>query len=181
MSTATESRVLVVLYSRTGTTRKIGAEIAQRCGADMEEVRDTRSREGVLGYLRSALEALRKTPAKIQSPRRRWRDYEVVVLGTPVWGGHPCSPVRAYLAQQSDPHGRVAFFCTMGGRGAESVFAELAQLTRMTPTATLALTAAQVAQGVYGDLLDSFVRKIAGARATVSETTVESRNLAGAH
>ena len=54
---ANMNQVLVVYYSRTGHTRQIAEAIAADCGADLEAIRDARSRRGLLGGLRSAREA----------------------------------------------------------------------------------------------------------------------------
>lgn len=167
------AKILVVAYSRTGTTAKIAAEIAQRSGADLEEIGDVRNRNGVFGYLRSTIEALRGALAPIRPPVRSWRNYDVIVIGTPVWAGHLSSPVRTYLSKQLEPGKRVAFFCTMGGRGAEKVFAELSELTQVTAVATLVLTDAQIAQRAYGDILDVFVKAIAAKNEMPRAAVVE--------
>ena len=44
-------KVLVVYYSRTGTTEKIGGLIASAVKADVEKLADKKDRSGVWGYL----------------------------------------------------------------------------------------------------------------------------------
>ncbi|GAB2874812.1 hypothetical protein GCM10027277_50050 [Pseudoduganella ginsengisoli] len=62
---------LVVYYSRSGVTEKIAQEIASRCGADMDAIREERSRAGPLGFLRSAYECVRrKLPKKADKHAR---------------------------------------------------------------------------------------------------------------
>lgn len=51
------SRILVVCYSRCGTTLEVATRIAERCGADLELIKDKTPRDGFLGWLRSAFEA----------------------------------------------------------------------------------------------------------------------------
>ena len=53
------SRILVVDYSRTGNTHLVAKAIAHVCGADLERIREVRSRRGLWGYLRSAREAMK--------------------------------------------------------------------------------------------------------------------------
>ncbi len=43
------SRILVVDYSRTGNTHLVAKAIARGCGADLERIRDVRSRRGIVG------------------------------------------------------------------------------------------------------------------------------------
>ena len=50
-----EAKVLVVYYSRTGTTRSLASALAKMLAADLEEICDCSNREGPGGYLRSAV------------------------------------------------------------------------------------------------------------------------------
>jgi flavodoxin len=154
-------KTLVVYFSRTGYTRTIAEEIATRCGADLEGVRDVRSRSGVWGYLRSAREALRKTPVEIRPVTKDVTDYELVVLGTPVWASNICSPMRAYLSAHRGKFRQVAFFCTQGGSGADKVFHDMAELCAQQPLAAVALNDGEIKEGRYADKLNQFVGAVA--------------------
>lgn len=158
-------RVLVVYYSRTGYTREVATTIANRLGADVEEIRDVRSRRGIFGYWRSAREALKRVSAGIEPAVHVPRDYDIVALGTPVWAGHLCSPMRAYLAARGSELPRVAFFCTQGGSGAPKVLAEMAELTGKTPIATLVATDREIKQRACETALGDFVRAMTLANA----------------
>jgi hypothetical protein len=52
-SGAQSMKTLVVYFSRSGHTRQVAREIASRCGADLEAIREERGRAGLLGYWRS--------------------------------------------------------------------------------------------------------------------------------
>jgi len=56
-------KILVVFFSRTGTTRGVAEGIARATGADLEELREARSRLGILGWLRSGYEGTYRRPA----------------------------------------------------------------------------------------------------------------------
>ena len=73
------SRILVVCYSRCGTTLEVATRIAERCGADLELIKDKTPRDGFLGWLRSAFEARMRRQPWIQPPRRAVGDYALVV------------------------------------------------------------------------------------------------------
>ena len=68
------SRILVVCYSRCGTTLEVATRIAERCGADLELIKDKTPRDGFLGWLRSAFEArMRRQPCTSSvASARRW-------------------------------------------------------------------------------------------------------------
>ncbi|MCK5584780.1 flavodoxin family protein, partial [Candidatus Bipolaricaulota bacterium] len=50
-------KTLVVYYSRTGHTRKIGDEIAAALEADVEELKDDVGRSGPVDFVKSGREA----------------------------------------------------------------------------------------------------------------------------
>jgi flavodoxin len=148
---------LVVFFSRTGYTRRIADDIATAVGADVENLREPAARSGIFGYFRSAREALRATAVELLPATFDPRDYNQIVLGTPVWASHVCSPIRAYIATHKDALGRVAFFCTQGGSGADKVFGEMAELCGRAPVATVAVNDRDIGRGEYGANLRQFV------------------------
>jgi flavodoxin len=91
-------KTLVIFYSRTGTTRTVAEAIARQLGADIEEIRDTRNRQGLFGYLRSGFDAGLGRCTGLEPMRRDPNDYDVVVVGTPVWNASVSAPVRTFLA-----------------------------------------------------------------------------------
>jgi flavodoxin len=151
-------KVLVAYYSRTGHTRTVALEIAARCDADVEEIRDpTTRRGGLVGYFRCGREALRKELPPIEPAKVDAANYDLVILGTPVWGSHVSSPLRSYVHANAGRFSRIAVFCTQGGNGAPKVLAEVAELAGQRPLATLALTQADVDKARYVERLDAFV------------------------
>ena len=154
-------RVLVVYFSRTGYTRKIAADIAAACGADIERIQEPRDRSGIWGYLRSGREAWKKRLVDIRPVTKHPPDYDLIVLGTPVWASNICSPVRSYIAAHGHHFKKVAFFCTQGGSGAEKVLNDMAELCGQTPVATLVLTDTEIKHGQHADKLNQFLRSLA--------------------
>lgn len=136
-------RVLVVYYSRTGTTRRVAERLARVLQGHATAIGDTRPRQGFMGYQRSLFEAVTGRSAAIQPLRKDLRDYDLVVVGTPVWGWHLSSPVRTFAREHAREIRRTAFFCTMGGSGDRRAFAELRTLLGRRPEAVLALTSAE--------------------------------------
>lgn len=145
---------LVVCYSRSGHTAKVGREFADLCGADFEAIDDLDSRSGPLGYLRSVYESLFHKEPRISTSGKDPGEYALVVLGTPVWAGNMAAPMRSYLARHRMRFHRVALFCTMGGRGGEHTLAEMADLCGKTPMARVAITDAEIRRGSYRGKLE---------------------------
>ena len=154
------TRVLVVCYSRSGTTLDVAVAIAERCGADLELIKDRSPRDGLLGWLRSSLEALLHGKPWIQPSRRSPGDYAMVIIGTPVRAGNMAGPVRSYLLRQNGRLRRVAFFCTHGGLWGNKVLGDLEALCGRRPRATLALAARSVSRSAHEADLTRFMRSV---------------------
>ena len=130
-------RILVVYFSRTGTTKRIAQMLARALDADIEPIVDHTRRGGIIGYLRSAYEATFGHLVTVEPAIRDPWTYDLVVVGTPIWNQAVSSPVRSYL-ERHEFH-RVAFFCTCGGRAGDRVFAQMAEAAGCEPVATLVL------------------------------------------
>lgn len=157
-------KILVVYYSRTGYTRNLAGEIVAELHADVDQLDDRRDRCGIFGYLRCAREALKKRTVELLPPVYDPSNYDLVVVGTPVWAGNMCSPLRSYVAAHRAQLKEVAFFCTQGGSGAEKVFRDLAQLCGKSPLATLAVTDRELTGRTYARKLEDFARTIMAPR-----------------
>lgn len=131
------SRTLVAYYSMSGNTRALANEISTTLGADLEEITEPTPRSGALGMARAMFDSVFRRSPPIAPVTHDPARYDVLLLGGPVWAGHIASPVRSFAERYGPSAAHVAFFCTEGGRGAESAFAELEQLCRNAPDATL--------------------------------------------
>jgi flavodoxin len=159
-------KTLVVYYSRTGYTRRVAQEIAQRCGADIEAIEEDRSRAGIFGYLRSAREGYKKSLVNVRPADKDPANYDLIILGTPVWAGHVASPVRAYVEAHKRWLTSFAVFCTQGGSGGERVVAEVAALVGREPAAALVLSDAEITHSADTEKLERFAGALFSATAT---------------
>ena len=137
-------KILLVFYSRTGTTKKAAQFIGGKISCDIEEIIDPADRSGAIGWLRCGREATLKTLPEINPISKKPADYNLVIIGTPIWSYNMASPVRTFLTQNKDRFKKVAFFCTMGGSGSERAFGDMETICRQPPLATLALLSGKV-------------------------------------
>lgn len=156
------AKVLVVWFSRTGTTEQVAQRIVQALGADSERIEEANSRRGVLGYLVSGLEAVAKGLPSIRTIKDP-ADYDLVVLGTPVWAGCVASPVRAWAYLNRARLPRMAFFTTQGGHGADDVLRDLRLLCRAPDAPSCAFLEREVRAGRHVEPLDAFVAALKAA------------------
>jgi flavodoxin len=121
-------KTVVVYYSRSGNTKMIAELIGAQLGADLEELIDTQRRAGMLGFLRSGRDAVKERTTQLAPLQHRLEDYDLIIVGTPVWAGHCTPAVRTFLQSHDFSGKRVALFCTMSSRGAEEVCAAMRNL-----------------------------------------------------
>ncbi|HEY9024382.1 MAG TPA: flavodoxin [Burkholderiaceae bacterium] len=153
-------KILVTYFSRSGYTQRAAEKLAKALDAQIAPIEEARPRDGVSGYVRSLFEALRGRDATIRAMRKEPADFDLVLIGTPVWASHASSPARAFARMYGPKIKRSALFCTMGGRGAEPALEELARLVGSPPVATLALTDRELDAGRGADKLARFARAL---------------------
>src|SRR5262245_37560389 len=109
---ATSGKVLVVYYSLSGNTARVAWDLARTLRADVESLIDREHGVGFFGSVKAVVAALRGKPAQLGEVTHDPRRYDLVIIGSPVWGGHLTPAVRAYLQRFArDLHG-AAFFTT---------------------------------------------------------------------
>lgn len=110
-------KILIVYYSRTGTTRKIADLLKQELNCRTEALIDLKNREGFWGNISGGIDALLKRNTRIRQPEHDPADYDLVIMGTPVWFGNLPPALKTYLVQNREKLPRLAFFCTFSGAG----------------------------------------------------------------
>lgn len=133
------ANALVIYYSRSGYTAQAASRMAALLQATSIPITEPFSRRGLLGWLRCA----RDTAGEALSPVNPFpvdlREFDVVVVGTPVWFGRVASPVRSFLCRYRFELPPTAFFLTSAHAEPDRVFGELQRLSGKVPLATLSL------------------------------------------
>ena len=140
-------KVLVVFYSRTGVTKSVANLVAslleelggESVSVETEEIVDLKDRSGILGYLGAGRDAALKAEARIRPPRAMAENFDLVVIGTPVWAFTAAPAVRTYCERHCRNARAVGFFCTMGGSGDRGAFESMESACGKKPVASLPL------------------------------------------
>ena len=122
------SDILCIYYSRTGHTRRAIKEIAAALDAEVAAVSDERNRSGWRGYVRSGLDAMRRSSRPLRPIRteRPIDEYPLIIVGTPVWAGRCASPIRAFLKRHGMEAEQLAYVLTRdGSRRYEEVYEQM--------------------------------------------------------
>ena len=120
-------KYLVAYYSRTGNTKQLAHQIAQALNADIDEIIDKKKRKGVGGWLSAGRDATGKRDTEI-TVKNNPLDYEVIIVGSPVWASNLTPAIRKYLATYSLKSKKVAFFATSDSDDQSEVFTQMKAL-----------------------------------------------------
>ena len=155
---------LVVYYSLNHHTATVGDAIAERLGATTSVIEEPRARKGALGLAAGAAGALLGRPSAITAAECDPADFDLVILGTPVWVGAPAPAVNAYIDTHRDALGRVAFFCTQAKSGGAQAFARMERRLGHPPLATLELAEDELGQHALDEKMARFLSDLDGDR-----------------
>jgi len=153
-------KILVVYYSRTGHTKKIGDMIADALKCDHEEIVDTKKRSGIWGWLTLGKDATKKDLTKIKPPKNNPSSYDMVVIGTPIHSWGLSSPVRTYIRENKDKFKNVAFFCTCDSSGMERAFSDMEKESGKKPVDTMSITKKELKNRDYTKKINQFIKSI---------------------
>lgn len=158
-------KILVAYYSRTGHTSAVAKQIALACQGELESIKDIRRHRHAFGYLRMVFEAAFHLETTNQRVQNQPDEFDIVVIGTPIWCWNMASPVRAYVKRFRSRFKRVAFFCTYGGSGQTKVIHDLEKLAGQAAVASLALTEQEFHGEIFDQKIAEFIARLNGAEA----------------
>jgi len=164
-----DKKVLVVFHSSSGNTRKVAEAIAEALSADVEQIQlvkpfrvDIRGK-GLRNFMnmgRAALGGLASRAASIKEARRNPADYDLVLIGTPVYAGSLSGPVRAYIERYRSSMQEVAFFCTGEDPNNKDVFEQMEEACGEAPRAVHAFHAPQVKSDEFLPQVEEFIARL---------------------
>lgn len=122
-------KILVLYYSQTGNTKIVAEEIANKLGADIEEITmvDPYDPDFQATINRSMKEREQGIIPTINPVKANLANYDVIFLGYPVWFGTYAPPVAAFLNSADLSGKKLVPFCTFGSGGLESSMKDLAK------------------------------------------------------
>ena len=117
-----ESKTLVLYYSLTGNTKMVAEEMANRLGADIEEIvcvdpYDTNFHACIQRCLQDREAGV---VTEIEAVKADLSQYDCIFIGYPVWFGTYPPPVATFLANNDLGGKKIVPFCTFGSGGLES-------------------------------------------------------------
>jgi len=159
------SKILVVVYSYTGTCRRLAELLCDEQGWPMAEITDARPRSGALGLWRCLFDSWLRRQPPIHYTGLPPDGFDAVVLVAPIWAYRLAGPMRTFVASRRESLAEVAVAPVMGGSGAPNAIAEVGRLLGRAPILSTAFTAREVEEGSCAARLRAFGDAVRAARA----------------
>ncbi|MFH1256112.1 MAG: NAD(P)H-dependent oxidoreductase [Candidatus Diapherotrites archaeon] len=154
---------LVVFYSHDGSTKAVAGKIAAELKCPVEEIIGLKKRSGPIGWLTGGRDAMKAVPTEIKALESNFAEFDLVVIGTPIWADNVTPAVRALIEKNKNSLKSVAFFCTAGGGKGGKAFAEMESIAGKKPKATLELSAMEVKKWEVAPKINRFAEEITRA------------------
>ena len=122
-------KMLVLYYSQTGITKTVAHEIANKLGADIEEIAAVNPYDGDFQATidRCMQEREKGIIPDIQPVKADISQYDIIFIGYPVWFGTYAPPVATFLDSVDLSGKKIVPFCTFGSGGLESSVKEMTE------------------------------------------------------
>lgn len=153
-------KVIVVYFSRTGTTAAAAKAISDRLKCPMLEISCKGYNKGLIGYYFAGRDGMKEKTAPVFGDNESPAKYDVVIIGTPVWAWNLSVPIRSYLRKHKLEIKKAAFFCTRGGSDPQKIFSNMLQELEQAPLVTLALLQKDVKAGKFAKAVDEFIERL---------------------
>lgn len=98
----TDKSKSVVYFSRTGYTKKVAYECADKIGAVLYEVKTTEKTDGTLGFWWCGRFGMHKWNMPVEKISIDLSLYEQVIVCSPIWVFSISAPIRSFLKQAKD-------------------------------------------------------------------------------
>lgn len=153
-------KILVAYYSKTGNTKKVAIDLAKNLKADIEEIADLKNRSGIIGWIIGGKDAYQEKFTKIKTTKNP-KDYDLVIVGTPVWAGNSTPAIRTYLNKYKSDLKKVVLFTTSGGANSDKSAESLNKFLDRNIQANEGWTTAEMNnKKVYEEKIHKFIEKI---------------------
>jgi len=153
-------KTLIACYSFTGNTLKVAQELQEKLNADFTPIEPVKDR----WYIFKAIDAYRGKRRPIKPCITDIKDYDLLVVCSPVWSGRTPAGVNQYLDELQNVKGKkFAVLVTMGGNPGQ--LAPTLIKNNLTDEGMEFVTKIEIKQesvqsGGYVAMLDEFINKL---------------------
>lgn len=135
-------KIAIVYYSLEGNTKLVANLLAEALSADIVSLHP--SKEYPTGkmskFIWGGKSAMFADEPKLEDYAFAEEDYDLIILGTPIWASTFTPPLRTFLKQHPLTHKKIALFACSAGGGTSRCFQKLKeQLSDCTVVGELSL------------------------------------------
>jgi flavodoxin len=113
-------KTLVVYFSYSGSCGRAAGVLKDVLAAETLELKlsDDRERKGLAKYVWGGRMVLSRAAPPLKPYRAAWEDYDLIIIGGPVWAGSLSPALAAFLSETKIAGKKIALFCCYkGGKG----------------------------------------------------------------
>lgn len=134
-------KAVVVYYSLEGNTKFVAEQIAKELDADLLEIQSVKkySAEGPMKYAIGGKDAVTGKKPELEPYSFNKEDYDLVIIGTPLWAGTCAPPIRTFLSTEKLNASKVAFFVCCGGGSSRKCMEKMTEMAQVSQPLTLEL------------------------------------------
>lgn len=153
-------KTLICYYSWSGNNRKLAQELGKKLGADLDEIIDLKDRKGIAGFLRSAFLVLAKKQIEIKTSNKNPKDYDLLILVTPIQIGGLPSASRTYLSQNKNGIKNLAIASVSGmGKRNKSIIKDITMVFGKNPKIAMLLSTPDLKSN-YQKKIEEFINNL---------------------
>ncbi len=110
-------KTAIVFYSLEGSTKFVAETLASELSVDLIELHPIREipKTGFMKYFWGGKQVMMKESVKLEPYSFDAKNYDLIIVGTPVWAFTYSPPIRTFFDTHSLENRKVAFFCCHEG------------------------------------------------------------------
>ena len=110
-------KTLVIYYSFEGNTKLIAENIAKAVDAEILEIKPVEEikTKGFMKFFWGGKQVMMNEKPELQPLDKNPNNYELIMIGTPVWAWGPAPPMKTFLEKYKFENKKIALFCCHGG------------------------------------------------------------------
>ena len=155
-----KSKVGIYYYSLSGRTKEVCVELSRLLNCYIEGIVDLRERRGFLQFFRNGFEALFNKETQIAPLKSSVRDFDVVIVGTPIWAGKIPPAVRTFVNQNASDIRKYALVFTYGFELAKRAVSAFEKILGAPPAGIAGCTTREVDEENFSNELQNFIKMI---------------------
>ena len=157
-------KTAVVYFSLEGNTKYAAEKIANRLQADLIELSPNKDYPtgSVSKFVWGGKSAVLAEKPKLLPYEFNKDQYDLIILGTPIWAGTFTPPLRTFIMEQDLSGKKIALFACHSGGGSSRSFPKMQELLEHSDIVeTLALFDPKAKPSQYTDnLIEEFCKKL---------------------